>query len=141
MKQLKLVHQIQKSLIVMLLAGILLAYSCQKKPYKQGERLYVNFCANCHMEDGSGLIGNIPPLADSDFFRDNMSLVPCIIRYGLADTIQVNGKDYWQPMTGIAHLTDIEISNIINYINEAWGNDLGFYPPDKVKETLTVCPE
>ena len=70
-----------------------------------------------------------------------MSLVPCIIRYGLADTIQVNGKDYWQPMTGIAHLTDIEISNIINYINEAWGNDLGFYPPDKVKETLTVCPE
>ena len=96
-------------LIYCLLIGSLgiggyLFQSCQSNPYVHGEILYENFCANCHMEDGTGLIGNIPPLAGADFLKKYASDLPCIIRYGIQDTIIVNGKEYVTPVS-YTHLT------------------------------------
>lgn len=128
---------------LLIIAGILvgIATACQDNPYKQGEILYNGFCANCHMEDGIGLVGNIPPLVDSDFLVKHKGQVACVIRYGLSDTIEVNGIKYWQPMAGIPQLSEIEITNIINYINSSWGNANGFYPLDSVMNDLKSCPE
>ncbi len=41
-------------------------YSCKETPFQQGKILYEYYCANCHMEDGSGLEGLIPPVAGAD---------------------------------------------------------------------------
>jgi mono/diheme cytochrome c family protein len=114
-------------------------YSCDENPYKQGAILYENFCASCHMDDGSGLLGNIPPLAQSDYLVKHQEELACIIRYGQQGEIVVNGKKYNNPMPGIPQLTDFEIANIINYINHAWGNDLGFYQIDEVRANLEQC--
>ncbi len=113
--------------------------SCQSNPYVHGQILYENFCANCHMEDGSGLIGNIPPLAGADFLKNYADQLPCIIRYGVQDTLVVNGQTYTTPMAGIPQLTDIEVTNVINYINHAWGNDNGFTRPTDVQVILEGC--
>lgn len=113
--------------------------ACQGNPYIHGEILYQNFCANCHMEDGTGLIGNIPPLAQSDFLTKQAHQLPCIIRYGSADTLIVNGQSYNTPMAGVPELTDIEITNVINYINHAWGNENGFTKPQEVQRLLEIC--
>jgi len=115
-------------------------FSCQGETYKQGAILYTIFCANCHMEDGSGLIGNIPPLAQADFIQNDPARMACIIKYGLKDTIIVNGQSYHQPMAGIPKLTEFEIANIINYINHAWGNDYGYVRMDKIRTELEDCP-
>ena len=101
--------------------------------------MYQNFCVNCHMEDGTGLPGNIPPLAGADFLTTHAAELPCIIRYGIQDTIVVNGVTYSAPMAGVPQLTDIEITNIINYMNHAWGNDNGFTRPDDVQKLLANC--
>ncbi|MBR9919402.1 MAG: cytochrome c [Bacteroidetes bacterium] len=119
--------------------GMAFLNACQQNPYKHGEILYEGFCASCHMSDGTGLIGNIPPLKGSDFLINHKDQVACIIRYGIADTLVVNGSTYSQPMAGIPQLSDIEIANIINYINHAWENDYGFYPPAEVKTSLENC--
>ena len=119
--------------------GAYLFQSCQSNPYVHGEILYENFCANCHMEDGTGLVGNIPPLAGADFLKKYASDLPCIIRYGIQDTIVVNGKEYVTPMAGVPQLTDIEVTNVINYINHAWGNDNGFTRPMDVQVILEGC--
>ena len=116
-----------------------LSTTCNENPYKQGEILYNNFCSSCHMEDGSGLGLEIPPLANADYLKQYNLEVACIIRYGQQDTIQVNGKTYSQPMAGIKKLTDVEITNIINYINQAWGNDYGTIQLPKVREKLNEC--
>jgi mono/diheme cytochrome c family protein len=114
---------------------------CGSKPFQQGEILYQNFCANCHMDDGSGLEGLIPPLAGADYLRDprRQALLPCVIRHGISDTIVVSGVAYAQPMPGAPQLSDFEITNIINYINQAWGNDLGYTKYEKVKQALENC--
>jgi hypothetical protein len=78
------------------------------------------------MEKGDGLQGLIPPIANSDYLLKNYPSLPCIIKYGLNDTIVVNGIIYENPMEGIPHLTDIQISNLINYIRDKW------YPKEKI---------
>jgi mono/diheme cytochrome c family protein len=123
--------------------GLLLLFSfasCQDNPYKQGERLYLYHCGNCHMEDGSGLEGLIPPLAQSDYLKNHPERIACIIRYGLSDTIVVNGKTYMgQQMEGIPDLNYFEITNIINYIHHAWGNGLGYKSAVEVERELENC--
>ena len=128
--------------ILLLLFSMQLAIallSCESKPFRQGEILYLNFCANCHIEDGSGLAGNIPPLAGADFVAQNQEQLACIIRYGLEGSVMVNGLTYQNPMAGIPQLSEFEIANIINYINQAWGNDYGYLPLKTIRESLEEC--
>lgn len=108
-------------------------------PYKQGKILYENFCASCHMDDGSGLAANIPPLAGADYLKEAQELLPCIIRYGQQGPIVVNGVTYNNAMPGVPQLTDFEIANVINYINHAWGNDYGYMQIDEVQDILEEC--
>jgi mono/diheme cytochrome c family protein len=125
-----------------LLTAIALTYvSCDDNPYKQGHALYDNVCSNCHMEDGSGLEGAIPPLASADYVEEDPLRMACIIRYGQNDTIVVNGRTYDQPMAGIRELTEFQITNIINYINHAWGNDYGVVKLEDVRALLEECDE
>lgn len=115
--------------------------ACERHPHQQGEILYTNFCVNCHMEDGTGLEGLIPPLANADFIQKYPAEVACIIRYGTADSLLVNGMAYANPMPGFPQLTDFEIANIINYMNQAWGNDFGFLRFDEVEKGLKACAD
>ncbi|GJM33281.1 MAG: hypothetical protein DHS20C18_22820 [Saprospiraceae bacterium] len=124
------------SIIIGVLAFLI---SCDSNPYKQGAILYENFCASCHMEDGVGLEGLIPPLAGADYLKNANLQTTCIIRKGISDTITVNGRQYTDPMAGIPQLSDFEITNIINYINQAWGNDFGYVKLEDVRETLENC--
>jgi len=113
--------------------------ACQSSPFKQGEIMYGNFCANCHMYDGSGLRGRIPPLAKSDYLKKNRAELACIIRYGKKGEIVVNGKKYAEAMPGVPQLTYFEIANIINYINQAWGNKSAYVKVQEVQRALEKC--
>ncbi len=131
--------QIAKAFFLMCSLASIWLISCEGNPYKQGAILYENFCVNCHMEDGSGLEGLIPPLAGADYLKENNLQTACIIRKGISDTILVNGRQYTDPMAGIPQLSDFEINNIINYINHAWGNDYGYVKLEDVRQTLENC--
>ncbi len=105
----------------------------------EGANLYRVHCANCHMENGEGLGALIPPLAGSDYLAAQRKKLPCIVRHGLQDTIEVNGTQYAEAMAGIESLSDIQITNILNYINTSWGNDLPPYRLDEVRQLLRQC--
>ncbi len=113
--------------------------SCDQNPYRDGEALYKAQCANCHMDDGIGLGALMPPLAGSDYLKNNKSLLPCILINGLSDTITVNGKTYAEKMPGIPTLSAVEVTNVLNYINNAWGNNYGVYTLEEVKQALESC--
>ena len=91
------------------------------------------------MDDGQGLRGVIPPLAGADYVARDPAGMACIIRYGLAGEITVNGVTYNQVMEGIPQLTEFQISNIINYINTSWGNDFGFTSMPDIRSRLEAC--
>jgi mono/diheme cytochrome c family protein len=77
-----------------------------------GQRLYLEFCAECHQTDGSGwsdlyprLAGNpIVTLADPEPIIDTVT-------YGQGSMMGFHDK-----------LTGEEIASILSYIRNAWGN-------------------
>jgi len=118
---------------------IIFLSNCQSNPYQQSKGLYNYYCANCHMEDGTGLKGIIPPLKGADYVKTDPLRTACIIRYGIQGAVIVNDTTYNQPMAAIPELTEFEITNIINYINQAWGNDFKYVKFEEVKERLERC--
>jgi cytochrome c553 len=96
---------------------------CKPKSYAEGERLYKKNCANCHMDEGEGLAGLIPPLAGADYLHTHRIDLPCILKNGTHDTLQVNGRTFAENMPAAPGLTDVDITNILNYINQSWGNN------------------
>lgn len=121
------------------LLGVFASSSCNREPYPQGKILYENFCMNCHMENGSGLEGLIPPVMGSDYVRDQIAGTACIISYGREEPMEVNGRRYSQPMPASPQLSDFEITNIINYIRHAWSNDYGYVTLEEVRQALEAC--
>ncbi len=116
-----------------------LFYACDERTYIQGEAIYEYKCANCHMSSGEGLLGNIPPLAGSDWLERRRGDIACIIRYGYADSITVNGIRYGAPMAGHPELSETEITNVANYVLTAWYNDYEVLQPAEVTDALEAC--
>lgn len=113
--------------------------SCEADKYSHGKILYTNFCVNCHGENGENLAELIPPLANSDYLTKNKDNLACLIYYGYQGKMTVNGKEYNQQMPGNPNLNDIDIANIINYINNHFGNNNGYTPLNEVQEALNNC--
>ena len=89
---------------------------------KSGKSLYEDFCLRCHMPDGQGQIGIIPPLAKSDFLFKHIEESIKAIKFGGIDgEITVNGVKYNSKMEKMG-LYDDEIADIMNYTLNSWGN-------------------
>ena len=127
-----------KTRILIILCSFVFIY-CQNNIYVKGEGLYITYCSNCHGKDGNGLKNLYPPLNQSDFYQENLEKVPCIILNGLEDEITVNGNNFMMPMEGVPNLTDVDITNLINYINTAWDNNLPEITLVDVKKNLEAC--
>lgn len=91
------------------------------------------------MDDGVGLSALIPPLAGADYLETARDRLPCILKYGLKDTILVNGRQYAEQMPGVPTLSPVHITNILNFINHSWGNSNPPYRLDEVERLLEQC--
>ena len=126
---------------VLFLLFLSLLTSCEQQPYQIGERLYKVHCANCHMDAGEGLGALIPPLVAADYLTENRDQLACILRHGLQDTIVVNGKTYAEKMPGNDKLTEIQITNVLNYVLQSWGNQVPPLTFEEVKTSLERCKQ
>ena len=89
---------------------------------ERGRLLYEDFCVRCHMPDGKGQKGIIPPIAKSDFLFNHMEESIKALKFGGIDgEIIVNGVKYNSRMEKMG-LYDDEIADIMNYTLNTWGN-------------------
>jgi len=88
----------------------------------RGKDIYLNECITCHMENGEGIPGAFPPLAKSDYMKNNLAGTVDAILNGLSGEVVVNGVTYYGEMAPIA-LTDQEVADVINYVQNSWGNE------------------
>jgi mono/diheme cytochrome c family protein len=131
---------IPKTFIASFLWITMLLYCCEtNNSFPQGEEIYKAYCASCHMEEGQGLQGLYPPLAKSDYLAEHLDEVPCLIVNGLNDTIVVNGKTYEIAMPAMPTMNAVQITNVMNYISQSWGNDLGYIKITDVETALAGC--
>lgn len=100
---------------------------------------YTTHCGKCHGKEGEGIGALVPPLAGTDWLEENHAELPCIIRYGLHDSIQVNGVWYDEQMLGIDYLTDVQVFNITNYVTKKFTAEQKFYTQDEVQSILDDC--
>jgi mono/diheme cytochrome c family protein len=115
-------------------------YACSEKTnYPEGKQLYELHCASCHGKQGEGLESLIPPLAAADMLQNNAVEVACWIRKGLEGKILVNGKEFENVMPPNERLSNTEITNIINYVQNAWGNKHKFITLEEVNQVLKNC--
>ncbi|POY35989.1 cytochrome C [Solitalea longa] len=112
----------------------------EKQYYAEGLYLYQKYCQNCHMDNGKGLGELIPPLATSDYLKNNTTELACMIKHGKKGKIVVNGKEYDGIMPGYTSLSTIEIAEIITFITNTWGNHHPAYTINQVEEDLKKCP-
>jgi mono/diheme cytochrome c family protein len=88
-----------------------------------GARVFLDICAACHQEDGSGRAGEFPPLAGNpDLFLSRRFPV-WVVLDGIAGRIEVGGEVFDKIMPPFDFLTDEEIAAAINYARAQWGND------------------
>lgn len=103
-----------------------------------GETLFLQYCSNCHQQDGAGLADLYPPLKDSDYLV-NFEEVICIIKNGKQGEIVVNGKTYNQLMPPLNMLTDLEVAEIATYVYTTFGEDRGLINVTEVTKILAAC--
>ena len=93
----------------------------------RGHQVYIQegHCGTCHQEDGKGLpAAQFPPLAGTEWVTGNKQRLIKIALHGLHGPIEVNGVKYpgAVPMTAFKQLSDSELSDVLTYVRNAFGN-------------------
>lgn len=106
----------------------------------EGAKIYATYCANCHQQDGKGLVSLYPPLAGSDYLLEDFARAACIIKNGQSKEIVVNGVTYSQMMPGNP-ITNLEVAEVLTFITNAWGNEGGLIGVKDVDKWIDACEE
>ena len=97
-------------------------------------------CVVCHMADGKGQPGSVPPLAGSDWL-DNSDRTIAIVLRGMAGPVKVNGERYYSAMPPQLLFDDEKIADMITYVNHAWGNKGAAVTAPQVAKARKALPE
>ena len=110
-----------------------------------GKAAYLANCAACHQPEGVGMAGAFPPLAGSDFLKNNdKQKVLASILKGITGEITVNGQKFNGVMPAMSHLTDADVANIVTFIYASWGNPggaIGHKDVAAARKTLAVSTD
>ncbi len=124
----------RNSLVLLCLFAVACA-SEEEVKYEQyvisGAEIYKKNCSNCHGIDGLGLRNLYPPIKGSTYLEDKNKLV-CIIKNGLQGPINVAGKTYNQKMPAAKGLYDLDIAQLITFLNDRWGSSKKIVEVDEV---------
>jgi mono/diheme cytochrome c family protein len=125
--------------IVVSIAGTLSFMSFQKKPpfdlkasMARGKDTYATYCLSCHMEKGEGIEGVYPPVAKSDYLMADKKRSIVQVLKGVTGEMKVNGKSYNTDMMSF-DISDEEVSDVLNYIRNSFGNKGDAVTPEQVK--------
>jgi nitrite reductase (NO-forming) len=104
-----------------------------KASIERGKEIYSSQCVTCHMEQGEGIEGVYPPLAKSDYLMADKNRSIDQVLHGLTGEIKVNGVVYDGVMAGYQAMSDNEISDVLNYVRNSFGNKGAAVTPAEVK--------
>lgn len=106
-----------------------------QKSIERGKGIYEEMCISCHLGNGKGLKGTFPPLAQSDYLAKFPNESILAVKYGQKGKITVNGVEYngMMPNPGISNA---EVADVMNYIQNAWGNSNKKIVTEKMVEAI-----
>ncbi|MFK7924719.1 MAG: cytochrome c [Bacteroidia bacterium] len=100
----------------------------------QGGAVYKQYCIACHMENGQGAAGIYPPLIDTEYvLGDKEALILIALNGFNGEELIVNGETYNGIMTPHDFLSDAELSNVLTYVRNSWGNEASKVTKEEVE--------
>ena len=118
------------------LAGVVVTSSVTANEHlEKGKALYngPGSCAVCHMADGKGQPGSVPPLSKSAWLQDTDRTIAIVLR-GLIGPVKVNNQRFYSAMPPQLLLDDAQLADIITYVNQSWGNQLPAVSKEQVAQ-------
>jgi nitrite reductase (NO-forming) len=106
----------------------------QAERIKLGEIVFRTNCMACHQENGKGIPGSFPPLAQSDFLNADKTRAIKTVIGGKEGLLTVNGAKYDGSMPAWT-LSDEDIANVLSYAYGSWDNSRKEVTPADVKAT------
>ncbi|MDH4298879.1 MAG: cytochrome c [Cyclobacteriaceae bacterium] len=103
-----------------------------KASIDRGKTIYVAQCITCHLEQGEGIETVYPPLAKSDYLMADKKRSIQQVLYGSNREMTVNGVTYNGVMNSF-DLTDDEVSDVLNYVRNSFGNKGAPVTPEEVR--------
>ena len=131
---------------ITILSLCFLLVSCQsdeqvefKRYHVAGEAIYKQKCQNCHGKDGQGLSSLMPPLTDTAYLSANKKSLACFIKYGLQKKLIIVNKKAFEGDMPAMDLAPIEIAEVLTYVTNSFGNNLGLITGEQVERDLKNC--
>lgn len=106
----------------------------------RGESVYKTNCVACHQPNGAGIPQAFPPLAKSDFLNADKIRAIKTVTGGLQGKVVVNGQAFNGVMPAWT-LSDEEISNVLSYVYNSWGNSGKDVTLDDVMKNRVKAPK
>jgi thiosulfate dehydrogenase len=103
----------------------------------RGGLAYVQFCADCHRQDGSGVKDVFPALAGNASLasRDPATLLHIVLTGWSTASTAAYPRVYTMP--GFARLSDRELAETLSFVRASWGNGAGPVTAVGVREART----
>ncbi len=106
-----------------------------KAMVQQGEKIYVQHCADCHGKDGNGVAGVYPPLNGNSSVTEpsGINATRMVLLGGFAPLTKAHPRPYSMPPFA-QQLSDTEVSAVVSYIRGSWSNKASVLRPVDVSK-------
>lgn len=101
---------------------------------QSGREIYSTTCKSCHGINGEGILPAIPPLANSDFLKENPEKSLRAVLEGLSGKIKVNGHEYNSIMPAVP-LNNEHVASVLNFVRKEFN---GLKPTVTAEEVQKV---
>jgi len=100
---------------------------------ERGKQVYLEQCLACHQVDGGGVPNMNPPLIKTKWvLGPKMPLVQVVLN-GMKGDTEIEGETYHNVMAPHRDLTDQQISDVLTYVRNSFGNKASAISAAEVK--------
>ena len=100
---------------------------------ERGKQVYLEQCLACHQVDGGGVPNMNPPLIKTKFVLGDKTALVQIVLNGMKGEVDIEGETYHNVMAPHWDLTDQQISDVLTYVRNSFGNKAKAITPAEVK--------
>ena len=93
-----------------------------KSTMDRGKKVYDLYCLSCHMDNAMGVPRLNPPLVKSPLVMKTKTKPIRIVLRGSDELESEQERDYKNTMMPLSNLTDQQISDVLTFIRNSFGN-------------------
>jgi mono/diheme cytochrome c family protein len=108
--------------VAMIVLVLLSSGTVDKATMERGQKVYKQYCSTCHQPDGGGVPGLNPPLEKTSYVLGSKTRLIQIVLKGMKTDEEIDGEDYSNTMAPLNYLKDQQISDVLTYVRNSFGN-------------------